>query len=350
MLSLLKTGAINTNELLLGYKQDGTPFYSSWDSVRSGVIGGRSRSGKTCTLVFFIVQALLSGAKVYVNDIHYNKPSGLLKILSPLLPFITVGRTVEEILQNVQEYNTEMQARLSDHYNGSMQPYLFVTDEWTILLRNMKKEDRDILVKLILDISQGYAGVNGYCLISGHVFTSKESGGSYGTSVRRAFHSVMVHRLDSDYAAFLLAGENLKYSKKSPNLPTGSYYFQDAEGEEVIQLTTPYYGNNKEAITFVAEMLQEQLQLPDIDQSTNIRETPPVLLSQNATLPEVKQQEDSVTQEQENAKFIVRLRKRGIAHRDIAYALTLYGPNYGAYQQLCNKYSIPINDEIVKQN
>jgi hypothetical protein len=355
MLQLLKEGAINTIELLIGYKIDGTAFYGTWDTLRSTVIAGKSRSGKTVTLVFLLCQALLSGAKVYVNDPHYAKASGLLKVLTPLLPFIVVGRTLEEILANAHEYIAEMQQRLSPDYDGLMTPWIFITDEWTVLLRDLSKDDRDFLVKLVLDTNEAYAGVNGFCIIAGHEWTARESGGKYGASVRRAFHSTIVHRLDEDYAKFLLTGVNKKYSKQSPNLATGTYFLQDSEGNEVLTLVTPFYGRNKEAITLVAEMLNEQLQIAQPTQSyiteTNVSQansSVPMLPAQTQRDIHTEELEVTATSESETVKVIHRLRKRNVAHRDISYAVGLYGPKYNEYKALCEKHNISLT-EVVEQ-
>lgn len=368
LLDLLKNGVINTIELMLGYHVDGSIVYGTWDNLRSFVVAGKSRSGKTVTMVFFIVQALLSGAIVYVCDPHFNKKSGLLKVLEALWPYIHIGRTDVEILECVREFNKEMKARLANTSDMADRPMLIVIDEWSVLLRDLDKVEKDTMVKLVLDCNEAYAGVNGYAMIAGQEWTARESGGSYGAAVRRGFHAVFVHRLDEEYAKFLLTGVNKKSAKTAPNLPTGNAHFVNSEGE-IDYLIIPYYGKNKEAIIEVAGMLLSYEQQTQIDYNTPVQpqlsyeqsrqqyagyiEAPDVvtdtmeaLQPKNTPIPESVQPSTVPTNESDIAKYIFRLRKRNIGHRDISYALGWYGPNYKRYQEFCTKHNIPLTETV----
>lgn len=129
LLDILKQGLLGTGDLLLGYHVEGDARWGMWDDLRTFAVAGKSRSGKTVTMVFFILQALLGGAVVYVCDPHYNKPSGLLKVLAPIVPFLRVARTDEEIVAATCEFREHMLARKAAD-NPDLTPMLIVYDEW----------------------------------------------------------------------------------------------------------------------------------------------------------------------------------------------------------------------------
>lgn len=353
LLTVLRDGLLGSVELMLGYHVDGTPRFGTWDDLRTFVVAGKSRSGKTVTMVFFIVQALIANATVYVCDPHYSKKTGLLKVIEPLLPFLHVARTDVEIIQMVTEFLNEMRSRV----NGTSQtidvPMLLVIDEWSKLLRDLDNVEIDLLVNCVLGCAEEYAGYNGYAMIAGHEWTARESGGKKGAAIRRAFHSVFVHRLDEDYAKFLLTGKNKRMAKTAPNLPTGNAHFQDSEGE-LDYLIIPYYGAKKEGIYEVVEMLKainapssrKYINAPSPD-DTYMPTLQPVNRNDMAYIPAPlieKLQETNnqvvLTTDEDKVRYIQRLRKRNIAHRDIAYMFGLYGPRYDEYQTFCEKYKL----------
>jgi hypothetical protein len=391
MLSLLQERVLGGLELLLGYTTNGEPKWGTWNDLRTFVIAGKSRSGKTVTLVFFILQALLAGAQVWVCDPHYNKPSGLLRVLKPIEQHIRVAKRPDEIVQMTQDFETEMHLRESNNSTmGSTDtgwvPIVLVYDEWTYLLRNLDKDTRDIPVQAVLDCAEAYADFQGYAIVAGHEWTARESGGKYGAAVRRGFHSVCVHRLDEDYSKFLLnSAKGRKAAKLAPNLATGHMLFQDSEAEEISELVIPFYGKDKEAIYEVAEMLRELPGVPEhklLEMPTGRYSTPkepaaplnstdtavndkqdhkhPVnglvervdatltVFQENVNTDKLETVSETETPAEINASianietFVQRARKRGMSHRDISYIVGLYGPKYAHYQELCDKLGIPL--------
>lgn len=255
LLNVLREGVLGGIDLLLGYHQDGTARWGTWDDIRTFVVAGKSRSGKTVTMVFFIIQALMGNAQVWVCDIHHNKPTGLLKVLAPLIPYMRVARTHEEIVQLATDFKNEMNARENGTSEIGLTPILLVIDEWTKTLRDLSPDEVSLLVDTVLDCAEAWANFEGYAMVAGHEWTARESGGKKGAAVRRGFHSAFVHRIDEEYAKFLLTGaKGKKAAKTAPNLPTGHVHFQDSEGE-LDYLLIPYYGKQKEAIYEVVGML-----------------------------------------------------------------------------------------------
>lgn len=351
VVSLLRDGAITSIDLLLGFHIDGTPRYGTWDDVRTFIIAGKSRSGKTCTTVFFLLQALLAGATLYVCDLHYRKKDGLLNVLEPLIPFMKVARTETEILNVTTQFRNEMHARETG--KDCNIPCLYIVDEWTYTLRNVSMETHDLIIDTYLDCAEAYAAFNGFSIISGHEWTSRESGGKKGTALRRNTHSVFVHKLDEEYAKFLLQGsKGKKLALKAPELTRGCAYMQDSDGV-LDTLYIPYYGVNREGIYTVVEMLRTI----DAAPSNKLLTTPDNTLL-TAPFSEIPKDTDAsleaVTEmtfssDEEKVRLVQRLRKRNIAHRDIAYSFGWYGARYNEYQAFCKRYNIPLVETAKKE-
>jgi hypothetical protein len=391
LVKLLHSGLLGGADLLLGYHKDGSERWGTWNDLRTFVVGGKSRSGKTVTMVFFIVQALLAGAQVWVCDVHANKPTGLLKVIASLIPFMRVAKTPEEILQLTRDFKAEMTARerntseMGDSDRGYI-PIVLVYDEWTKLLRDVKDldpkgDEQELLVDTVLNCAEAWANFEGYAMVAGHEWTARESGGKKGAAIRRGFHSAFVHRIDEEYAKFLLVGSiGKKAAKTAPNLPTGHVHFQDSESE-LDYLIIPYYGKQKEAIHEVVEMLKA---LPDTSrkllegpsyedtyqgypnplnetvhtftgdkQDVNIAAKPieanSLTVYTDVNNIELDTVDSPVNTTSVNAiagttrevnELIKRMHKRGIPLRDIAYTVGMYGSGYTKFQELCIQLGI----------
>jgi hypothetical protein len=87
---LLKSGAFGTTSLLFGFlAENGSAHWGCWSDINTFAIAGKSRSGKTITLFFIILQALFNHAVVWICDPHGagRKQSALKKLLEPLILF-----------------------------------------------------------------------------------------------------------------------------------------------------------------------------------------------------------------------------------------------------------------------
>lgn len=382
LLSLLKEGVLGAGDLLLGYHIDGSLRWGLWSSVRTFLVAGKSRSGKTVTMVFFIVQALLGGAEVWVCDIHYNKRSGLLKVLEPLLPYIRVARTHAEIMMLVTDYSNEMNSRETGTSEMGLRPILLVVDEWTKLLRDLDSVEKTLLVDAILNCAESWADFEGYAMIAGHEWTANESGGKKGAALRRNMHAVFVHRLDEEYAKFLLKGsKGRKASKETPNLHTGHAQFQDSEGE-LDYLLIPFYGREREAVCEAARILRDMHEGIAPSASYPLLDSPhgdtfeapvytPVDSKQSAYTPvngpvngvqgdnaPVYSTPETSKLESENEEgvstfavnglglktLIERMRSQNIPHRKIAKTVMLDGRKYPQYKQFCTENNIPVDE------
>jgi len=384
VLELLKTGLIGGADMLLGFHLDGTPRYGLWDDLRTFVVAGKSRSGKTVTIVFFILQALMSGARVYVCDPHARKKDGLLKVLEALIPWLHCAKNAEEIVALAKEFTGEMNAR----ENGSSEdktPCLFVVDEWTKLLRDLAPYEVETMVDVFLNCAEAWAAFGGYALIGGHEWTARESGGKRGAALRKNTHAAFVHRLDADYAKFLLqGGKGKKAANNAPNLPRGHAHLQDSEGE-LDYLIIPYYGSKFEAIIEVSQMLLSYSEDPGLPtgerdlltgpsyqmlspvntgngngNDKQAEKTPvsglvqPVhstsiqVYTPSMNVPPQYEQEGEVNTEPVNTEdikaLITRMHKRSIPLRDISYTVGLYGRKYPQFQALCIELGIQVTE------
>lgn len=388
VLELLKTGFLGGADLLLGFHLDGTPRYGMWDDLRTFVVAGKSRSGKSVTMVFFILQAVLAGATVYVADPHYKKKDGLLKVLEALIPWLIVARTQEEIIALAKQFTKEMQDRETG-VSQNKNPCLFVVDEWTKLLRDLAPFEVEIMVEVFLNCAEAWAAFEGYSMIGGHEWTARESGGKRGAALRKNTHAAFVHRLDSDYAKFLLQGsKGKKAANGAPNLPRGHAHLQDSEGE-LDYLVIPYYGAKFEAVIEVSQMLvsypvnpevttgeKGQLTTPEYQSimppvTSPVDSKQPVYYGGNTGMEPLQGRMVDGYQEEntslvpfegeipENAEavngkltdgqiktLIVRMVKRGIALRDISYTVSLYGRNYNQFRALCTELNIEIPERV----
>jgi hypothetical protein len=204
-------------------------------------------------------------------------------------------------------------------------------------------------------------------MIAGHEWTARESGGKKGAAIRRAFHVAYVHRIDEDYAKFLLVGsKGRKQAKTAPNLPTGHVHYQDSEGE-LDSMIIPYYGVDKVAIYEVAKMMNA-LPCPDEPLLVNAvngngkremlaetaRKQLLELLEHTASviytpLPEntenlAEMDDPVVNDELVNAsaleQLVLRMHQQGIPLGKIAYSVGMNGRHYVKFQELCKKLQI----------
>ncbi len=106
---LLAGGVVGMGKLVLGCYADGTPRLGSWNDVRSFIVAGKSRSGKTVTMFFLVLQMLLNRALVTLCDPHYKKQTGLAHMLQHLHDYMHIAGTEKEITEAVMEFADELE-------------------------------------------------------------------------------------------------------------------------------------------------------------------------------------------------------------------------------------------------
>src|SRR5882757_1108674 len=251
LFDLLSIGEIyyGMTDMILGYQEGGQIVRGKWPNTFA--VAGKGRSGKTRRVVFMLVQALMSGAHITICDPHYNKHDSLTKELEPLAPWLHFAGSMDEIMNAANEYLTEMQHREDTKVDDDFtwQPRLIVFDEWSKLMTRIEEEDSEKLKEVVTAASQEYAGFNGYASIIGQSWVAEECG---GTKIRRALHAVFVHRIDTDYAKYLI--KPAKWNKLTEQLQTGHCFYQDLDGK-VTKLVMPFVEDR--AGVKVAELLRQ---------------------------------------------------------------------------------------------
>jgi hypothetical protein len=249
LFDLLDIGEIyyGMTDMILGYKEGGQMVRGPWPNTFA--IAGKGRSGKTRRVVFMLVQALMANAHITICDPHATKPDSLTSELEALAPWLHFARSIPEIMEASQEYLSEMQRRENTVVEQGFRhpPRLIVYDEWSKLMTRIEPEDSEKIIEVVTAASQEYAGYGGYACIIGQSWIADECG---GTKIRRALHAVFCHRIDTDYAKFLI--KSAKWYKQTEQLATGHSFYQDLDGK-VTKLIMPKVEDR--AGVKVAEML-----------------------------------------------------------------------------------------------
>jgi len=246
---LLALGEIyyGMTDMILGYLEAGQVNRGPWP--RTFAVAGKGRSGKTRRVVFMVIQALMGGAHITICDPHHTKHDSLTKELDPLALWIHFAGSDKEIISASEEFLDEMESRVRTNSEEMPQPRLIIYDEWSRLMTRIEQEDTEKLIEVVTATSQEYAGYGGYACVIGQSWIAEECG---GTKIRRALHAVFVHRIDVDYAKFLI--KPAKWYKQTEQLETGHCLYQDLDGK-IQKLIMPYVEDG--AAVKVAELLRQ---------------------------------------------------------------------------------------------
>jgi|SRR5579872_184014 len=244
---LLALGEIcyGMTDMILGYLEAGQVNRGPWP--RTFAVAGKGRSGKTRRVVFMVIQALMSGAHITVCDPHHTKQDSITRELEPLAPWIHFAGTDEEIISAADGFLNEMERRVSTP--SDVTPRLIIFDEWSRLMTRIDPDDTEKLIEVVTATSQEYAGYGGFACVIGQTWVAEECG---GTKIRRALHAVFVHRIDTDYAKYLI--KPARWHKQTEQLDTGHCLYQDLDGK-IQKLIMPYVEDG--AAVKVAELLRQ---------------------------------------------------------------------------------------------
>ncbi len=256
---LLETGTLKPgmSELMLGIQAVSCePLLISWQDFRSGGVGGRGRSGKTNTLFFLSVQAILSGAEVWVADPHYNKVSSLTALLRPLAQHVRLAGTLDETAQMIEDVSSEISRRKAKP--GPSHPLVVIFDEWNGILEDFDGEEErrtngesysKRVAATLLQVEREMGGYEMYSLLGVSDWSDKAIGGA---SLRRLIHSVLCHRMTVDYSKYIL--ESKQWCRQTAGLHTGHLIYKDNEGSYT-QLIVPFI--SAEDAATIARLLAE---------------------------------------------------------------------------------------------
>jgi hypothetical protein len=212
--------SVAPGELIIGVRRDGTVRRGTWQDFKVLLILGNSASGKTNTIVEKCVGAASGGGWLVICDPHGYKPDSLLRRVYPLqgalMPGTVFALEHADILRNVQIVKRELEKRV--HGGNCDKPIFLVVEEFNRLQR-----DKDIAdeLKLILQIiGQEGRGFNVYAIVGAQQIT-------YKADVRKAFISVVCHRVDESESKLCIPA---RYAKYTLELGTGQTFVKDADG------------------------------------------------------------------------------------------------------------------------
>jgi hypothetical protein len=233
--ALHRTGIVarSGNSLHVGNATaDGTPIYMELATWGTLALGGKSRTGKTSRITYFLAQAALNGWRLVVLDKHGGggKSDALLAKVgmlenSFLLPAAVTQADMKTRIKQVHQIGK----RRLDNVDTARYPVVLVIDEFTNLVLNGWLEDESL--DQLMSIGNEYAGVNIHSIIIGHDWSASCLGKERGGAFRRTTTHRIAHRLDAAGAQFLLPPG---LGKMAEGLTVGQAIYVDDGGEPIL--------------------------------------------------------------------------------------------------------------------
>ena len=233
--ALQRTGIVarSGNSLHVGNAvADGTPIYLELATWGALALGGKSRTGKTSRITYFLAQAALNGWRLVVLDKHGagGKADALLAKVQPLESSFLLPAAVSQADMNrrIQQVYTIGKRRIENH-DTTRYPIVLVVDEFTNLILNGWLDDKTL--DQLMSIANEHAGVNVHAMIIGHDWSASCLGKERGAAFRRITTHRIAHRLDAAGAQFLLPSG---MGKQAEGLTIGQAIYVDDTGEPIL--------------------------------------------------------------------------------------------------------------------
>lgn len=211
---------VQAGELIIGIRADGTARIGTWQDLKILLILGNSSSGKTNTIIEKCAGAASGGGWLVICDPHGYKSDSLLRRVYPLQAALMPGTVFAlehaDIIRNVQIVKHELEKRV--HGENSDTPIFLVVEEFNRLQRD--KDIADELKLILQTIGQEGRGFNVYAIVGAQQIT-------YKADVRKAFISVICHRVDESESKLVIP---TRYAKYTLELGTGQTFVKDADG------------------------------------------------------------------------------------------------------------------------
>lgn len=233
--ALQRTGIVarSGNSLHIGNAvADGTPIYLELATWGALALGGKSRTGKTSRITYYLAQAALNGWRLVVCDKHGGggKADALLAKVGILESSFLLPAAVNQadINARIRQVYTIGRRRI-DNSDTSRYPVLLIVDEFTNLILNDWLTDTTL--DQLMSIANEHAGVNVHAIIIGHDWSASCLGKERGAAFRRITTHRIAHRLDAAGAQFLLPSG---MGKTAEGLTVGQAIYVDDTGEPVL--------------------------------------------------------------------------------------------------------------------
>jgi hypothetical protein len=237
---------VGQTDLLHGFLiKDGAVEAIRGELPGTAIIAGKGRSGKTRRIILMVFQALLvfhalgKGFKITVCDLHAEKPDGLLKVLAPFIPWLSVARTYSEIVAAAREHIEESESRLTPQgsRNGEgLMPRLLIIDEFPKLMRSqiLSKAEKRLIADAVRKSAVEYQGIGGYAWIIGQEWTEDAI---FDTALRKDAQAIFCHQLSAEYAAFLFPLET-RTQRLIQQIERRECVYKDADNHVLRIMTT----------------------------------------------------------------------------------------------------------------
>jgi hypothetical protein len=247
----------------------------------TAIIAGKSGSGKTRRVILMIFQALLifhalgKGYRITVCDPHAEKPGGLLKLLAPFIPWLTVARSYPEMIAASRDHIDEMESRLTPQgsRNGEvLMPRLIIFEEFPKVMKSkmISRADKQIIAECVRESAVQYRDIGGFSWIIGQEWTQDAI---FDTAIRKDAEAILCHQLSAEYAASLFPLET-ELQRLAQQIERRECIFKDADNHvhRTITATVP----NEEIETMVAYLARSiPRQVPQRRTTKTIQQVPP---------------------------------------------------------------------------
>lgn len=230
-LELIEAGALDGDDLLLGFDVDGRPVRKIWKQIKSILILGLPGGGKTNTASWIIMQELRRGARLAMIDKHARSDESMYaKLQAFKAVFDTpVGDSPKAAMRVLKHVRRVLDERIDSGKAGYK--LIFAVDEITAIFRTIKDDTSDwqevavAFQALLEDVNTEGRKYGVHAVAVGQASNASRSG---GTEVRDIFTTRLVHGMRARQAQMLGLTEEKKDIQR---LETGQVYV-DIEGRE----------------------------------------------------------------------------------------------------------------------
>lgn len=224
------------HSLLLGYGADMKPSYIEMSETGLAFVAGHSGSGKSSTVSLLLAQAAMMGWEIVLCDKHGRKSQGLVNRTKAIHPaFSRIAIETGDIIEAIDYWHEAVTNRLAQQQTSDFRRILLVIDEFVGLMLDPTNPIPPATLHKLLSVAVEGRGVQAHGILIAHQ-CSERMLGKWGANLRRAVTTRIVHRADSEDAAFLLGSA---FAKQALTLQTGKALFYSS-GTAPMEVQVPY--------------------------------------------------------------------------------------------------------------
>jgi hypothetical protein len=207
----------------LGFTANG-PRILKFEDVRSTAVSGVQGFGKTVTLAFLVLQAVLHGFKIVLCDPHANNAQGLANKVRGIGSAIVRSAASIELLSVLEMvWNELLRRKSSDSSNDA--PWLIVLDELPAMIREHRGSEGFEIIDKTLTAVNDEGRKYGMFLAAGSQRWKQTSVGK--ADLRQSFPTQICHRNAVPEVALFMSCTN-KEAIDGSRLPKGQAFVNDS--------------------------------------------------------------------------------------------------------------------------